>query len=187
MPRPALWLLVTIAGLLAGSFGCAPNPTPRTANEQAMFGAVSFRIHPAFTQVKEWSGQHKPDGIEAVLEFQDQFGDPTRAAGEVRFELYSFLDIDPTHRGGRMAMWTTSLDERDDQIAHWDPAARGYSFQLTYPTILPSRTYVLTAQFDRNNTRLFDQLIIEPTTKENPRGDRRTQHAPPGGPGRGGF
>ena len=188
MPRFAFFFRCAIVNLaLVG--GCGPSRAPRTADEQALFGAVSFRIHPAFTQIKEWSDAHKPDGIEAVLEFQDQFNDPTRAAGDVRFELYNFHPADPDHRGHRLAIWSATLSGRDDQIGHWDPAARGYSFQLAYPTIRVDHAYVLTAQFDRGSTRLFDQLIIEPTssptTKQGRHADRRIKHAPADAPGHG--
>jgi hypothetical protein len=184
MPRTLFSLLLAVTTLLSG---CGHGPAPRTSDEQAMFGTVSFRIHPTFTQIKEWSGHGKPDGIEAVVEFQDQFNDPTRAAGSLRFELYSFRSEEPDHRGSRLAMWSTSLNAHDDQTAHWDAAARGYSFQLGFDKIHPDQSYVLTAQFDRNGTRLFNQIVLEGTTKEGFHGDRRTQHAPSNAPGHGNF
>jgi hypothetical protein len=147
-----------------------------------MFGPISFRIHPTFTQIKSWTGGATPDGIDAVIEFQDSFGDPTRASGTVRFELYAFRGSEPLHNGGRIASWSGSLDSRDDQMAHWDPAARGYNFQLTFNRLQKNHAYVLTAQFDRNGTRLFDKLILEPSAKEGYHGDRRTQHAPGNAP-----
>ena len=71
--------------------GCASHaPVPRSPTDAALFAPVSMRIHPIFTQVKDWTGDDKPDGVEALLEFQDQFNDPTKAAGTVIFELYSY-------------------------------------------------------------------------------------------------
>ncbi|HEY2588515.1 MAG TPA: hypothetical protein VGI81_22430, partial [Tepidisphaeraceae bacterium] len=62
--------------------GCGESsPYPRSPLDQQMFGPASVRIHPTFTQVRDWSGHGKPDGIEATLEIQDQFGEPTRATG----------------------------------------------------------------------------------------------------------
>ena len=60
---------------------------------------------------------------------------------------------------------------------------RGYSFQLAFDKIDPKREYVLTAQVDRSNSRLFDQLIVEPSAKEGAQGDRRTKHAASNAPG----
>jgi hypothetical protein len=172
--------------LLAGVMvlaGCT-ELTDRPASEQS-FGAVSFRIHPTFTQIKNWTSGAKPDGIEAVIEFQDEFGDPTRAMGTVRFELYRFESDYADHRGPRLAIWSASLNSHEDQVARWDPVARGYTFQLTFANISTDRGYVLTAQVDRSNSRLFDQLVIEGSGKEGFHGDRRTQRAPTDAPGHG--
>jgi len=153
-----------------------------------MFGPASIRIHPTFTTIKDWSGHGKPDGIEAVLEVQDQFGDPTRAAGAVRFELYNFMAFDPQHRTThRLAMWTFSLNSKDDQVAHWDTAARGYSFHLDFQKISSKHQYVLLAQFDRAGGRMFDQINLEPADKAKFHGEGRTQHAPINAPGHGGI
>ena len=183
----AHWPLLLLLGVTLGLCGCGPAIIARSADEQAMFGVAAFRLHPTFTQIKSWTGKAKADGIEAVIEFDDQFGDPTRAAGQVRFELYKFLFDSPDHRGQRLAIWATSLSGKDDQMAHWDPAARAYSFQLNFDKISTEHSYVLTAQYDRDATRLFSQLVIEPSEKEGFHGDRRTQHAPLNGPGHGGI
>ncbi|HWE02531.1 MAG TPA: hypothetical protein VG326_08975 [Tepidisphaeraceae bacterium] len=175
----------SLVWLLACAVGCVPTTLPRTADEQAMFGVATFRIHPTFTQIKNWTGGKKPDGIEAIIEFDDQFGEPTRAAGMIRLELYNFRSADPDHRGQRLAIWSATLSTHDDQVGHWDPAARGYTFQLAFPKINADHAYVLTAQFDHNNTRLFDQLVLEPSAKEGYHGDRRIKHAPADAPGRG--
>lgn len=152
-----------------------------------MFGPASIRIHPTFTQIKDWTGDGKPDGVEAVLEVQDQFGDPTRAAGTVRFELYNFVPTIPSHRSGhRLASWTFPLNTKDEQKAHWDTAARGYSFHLDYPKVRSTQQYVLLAQFDRSTGRLFDQLNIEPA-RQKAHGQGRTQRAPLGAPQHGGL
>jgi hypothetical protein len=165
--------------------GCGGMPFARSEEDQKMFGPASIRLHPTFTQVKDWTGDNKPDGIEAVLELQDQFGEPTRAGGAVRFELYTFVPNDPERKGKRLAVWSTRLDVRDEQIAHWNPAIRAYSFQLGFEPIRTDHAYVLTAQFDLKNGRMFDQLIVEPSAKEGYRGDRRVQRAPDNGPGHG--
>ena len=69
--------------------GCdADGPVaPVSAGKSAtdMFAPTGMRIHPIFTQVEDWTKDNTPDGIEAQLEFQDQFNDPTKAAGRVLF------------------------------------------------------------------------------------------------------
>src|SRR5438094_676893 len=88
--------------LLAG--GCATT-RPHDPEDGAMFSPISMRVHPTFTQVKDWSNDKTPDGIEAVIELQDQFGEPTRATGTVLFELYNYRAEDPEPRGIRLANW----------------------------------------------------------------------------------
>jgi len=69
----AVSLFVLLLMLLSG---CGPSgPVPRTADAAAMFAPVSMRIHPIFSGIKDWTGDNKPDGLEANLEFEDQFGE----------------------------------------------------------------------------------------------------------------
>lgn len=138
-------------------------PTPRDAAACAMFAPASMRIHPIFTRVKDWTGDGKPDGIEALLEFQDQFFDPTKAMGSVVFELFEYRRGYPDPRGSRVANpWIASLQSLDEQREHWNRTSRTYSFQLAYPAIRPNHTYVLTAIFERSGGgRFFDRTLVE--------------------------
>ncbi|HEX4796198.1 MAG TPA: hypothetical protein VH370_20585 [Humisphaera sp.] len=165
-------------------FGCVGATFQRSQSEEQMFGPSSMRIHPAFTQVKDWTGDSKPDGIEVVLEMQDQFGEPTRAAGILRFELWTFREAAAERRGTQLAQpWIFQLNTRSEQNAHWNPVERGYTFQLPFDKISADRRYVLTAQFDRPEGRLFDQLIVEPSDKDAIKGERHAVRAPTHAPG----
>jgi hypothetical protein len=164
--------------------GCQHAPSPRSQSEEQMFGPSSMRIHPAFTQVKNWVGDSRMDGIEVVLELEDQFGEPTRAAGTLRFELWTFREAAAERRGTQLAQpWIFQLNTRSEQNAHWNPVERGYTFQLSYDKISADRRYVLTAQFDRPEGRLFDQLIVEPSDKDAIKGERHAVRAPDHAPG----
>ena len=147
-------------------------PYSRTASAQAMFGPDSMRIHPTFTQVRDWTGDKKLDGIEALLEVQDQFGEPTRTTGRVMFELFEYRRDSPEIRGKRIGgPWDYSLNSTTDQNNRWNPALRGYTFQLPFPQVQTNRSYVLTAQLDLPGGsdgkalagRLFDRMVIEGT------------------------
>ncbi|HUB27305.1 MAG TPA: hypothetical protein VL992_17910 [Tepidisphaeraceae bacterium] len=155
--------------LLAVIAGCSPTlvstsspVTPSPAGESDLFDPVSMRIHPIFTQVKSWTGRNAADGIEAVLEFQDRFGDTTKASGTVLFELYSYRTGFPDHRGARQAEpWIASLDSVDSQKLHWRSEIGAYDFLLALPTVSTSTDYVLTAMFEPpSGRRLFAQTII---------------------------
>ena len=157
----APWLCVLT--LLAAAAGCANQILPeRTPRDGTMFGPTRMRIHPIFTQVKDWTGDGAIDGIEALLEFQDQFTDPTKAAGDVVFELYTYRPYSPESRGERVLNpWLGSLRTLADQEARWNRTSRTYSFELEYPEIREDRDYVLVATFDTGQTRFFDQIVIE--------------------------
>ena len=156
-------LILSLAWILAGCQS-EPLPSPRSNAEAVLFGPVAMRIHPIFTRVKDWTGDNKPDGVEALVELQDQFGDPTKAAGRVVFELYSFQKFDPQRRGTRLVNpWIGSLMTLEEQRDRWNRTSRTYSFPLLFPQISVDSTYVLTAQFETTSgQRFFDQLILEP-------------------------
>ncbi|HSU67227.1 MAG TPA: hypothetical protein VLJ39_10160 [Tepidisphaeraceae bacterium] len=190
-------LAVCLVLLIGGCEGSGGHP--RSNLDQQMFGPASVKIHPTFTQVRDWTGDGKPDGIEATLEIEDAFGEPTRSTGRAMFELYGYRKIAPDVRGVRITdPWVFLLNTRGQQQDHWNPALRSYTFQLPYAKISPDQYYVLTVQFDLNSTaaltqpttastsaptggRMFDQLIIEPQNEEKGRGPK--YHAPTGSPG----
>jgi hypothetical protein len=138
-----------------------PRPMSMGKNAQSIIGPVSIRIHPTFTQVKSWTGDDQPDGIEALLEVRDRWDEPIRATGKVIFELYSYRMGYPDTRGTRVVNpWAASLATVEEQAARWDRVSRAYKFQLAYPQIDPSKTYVLTASFETDGGRLFDRLNL---------------------------
>jgi hypothetical protein len=156
-------LTASIALLLLLAGCTQPRLEESSVNEDALFGPATMRIHPIFTQVKDWSGDGRPDGVEALLEFNDQFGDPTKAAGSVMFELFAYRQGEPDPRGRRVVNpWFGSISTRREQEARWNPTSRTYSFQLAYPKIDSASTYVLTAVFRSvNGGRFFDRVVLE--------------------------
>jgi hypothetical protein len=166
------WLIATASIFLL--VGCKTFQSyPRDATDAALFGPSAMRIHPIFTQVKDWTGDGQPDGIEALIELQDQFGDPTKASGQVIFELYEYRKHDPDPRGERLVNpWIGDLSTLDAQRERWNRTSRTYSFQLAYDQIKATESYVLTAEFQLNNGgRFFDQIVLEgkqPEPTSNP-------------------
>ena len=77
--------------ILPAFFGCSSPavPPPRTAEENQLFGPVSMKLD-TFSKVKDWDADGIPNGIEALVEFDDRFGDRTKAAGVIVFELYDY-------------------------------------------------------------------------------------------------
>src|SRR5262245_41234077 len=106
--------------------GCQPsNPYPRSQTDATLFGPAAMRVHPIFTQVKDWTNDGKPDGVEALVELQDQFGDPTKASGRLVFELYDYKPYDPDPRGNLVVNpWIGDLTTLDSQRDRWNRTSR---------------------------------------------------------------
>lgn len=173
------WLILSALGFTL--LGCNSTPShKRASTDAALFGPAAMRIHPIFTQVKDWTGDGRPDGIEALIELQDQFGDPTKASGRVVFELFEYRAYDPDPRGARVVNpWIGELGTIEAQRERWNRTSRTYSFQLAYDQIRIDRPYVLTATFEMSlGGRFFDRIILEP--KEQ-RLDRPATTAPASG------
>jgi len=160
--------------------GCGSLDSPATPTP-AEFGPAGMRVHPVFTRFKDWTSDGEPDGIEAMLEFKDSFGDPTKASGRVLFELYSFVPNQPDPRGRRVANpWMGALQSTEDQQDRWNRASRSYTFPLELPRPDPSVDYVLTAQYDSpDGRRYFDRFILEARRDNFPRRSGATQPTTP--------
>jgi hypothetical protein len=161
------FLCFTLALLLC--VGChnadAPAP-PAPSLDNQLFGPTSMRLHPIFTQVKDWTGDGVPDGVEALVEVQDQFGDPVKASGHLILDLYEYKKYDPQRRGNWLAQWQADLSTLAAQRDYWNRTSRTYGFQLAFGQIAVDKNYVLTAEFQLSSgQRLFDQLVIEAQVK----------------------
>ena len=106
-----------------------------------MFAPVAMRIHPIFTQIKDWTNDNRPDGIEALIEFEDQFGDETKAAERssssctviASTSLIPAATVSATRGSARSIPRTSSG-------ARWNRTSRTYTFELEYPRADPRKT-----------------------------------------------
>jgi len=148
-------------------FGCEGPASP--APQPDLFAPTAMRVHPIFTQIADWNHSGKPDGVEAQLEFTDQFGDPTKASGKVLFELFEYRRESPDPRGKRLGRWVGSLETPDEQRQRWNTTLRTYRFQLDYPTVSPSQAYVLSAIFEvSGGGRFFNSIVLSAHAAEQP-------------------
>ena len=165
------------AGLLAASAaigGCDPQqltPWAGTATRPAAPQAVpeplelllprKIRIHP-FTGTRVFSEAGGINGIDVRIEAVDAFGDPTKAFGQYRFELYTHKPNSPDSRGARIAVWTKDVRDVKPNRLHWNGITRTYQFKLGWTEPIPvGRKFVLTAAFQSRFTqRLFDQRVF---------------------------
>lgn len=154
-----------LAAMLLVLAGCGSQPNWEPREKQELFAPTAMRIHPVFTQLADWNNDKQPDGIEVLIEFQDRFGDPTKASGTVVFEVYQYRPGWPDPRGARaIEPYIVAIDTAAAQRDHWNRTSRGYSFQLAFPNINARVPYVLTANFELTGggTRFSDRLVLEP-------------------------
>jgi hypothetical protein len=153
--------------LVALTAGCRQDvslPEQTSEGETELFDPAVMRIHPVFTQIKDFGTDGKPDGVEALLEFQDQFSDPTKASGVVLFELFEYRRAQPDPRGRRLALWSTTVTSLQEQRQRWNRTSRTYTFQLDCQDLRPDSNYVLTATFQSSTgIRFFDRTILRAT------------------------
>lgn len=151
--------------------GCSSSavPQPRTPEENQLFGPVSMKLD-TFSKVKDWTGDGAPKGVEALVEFDDRFGDRTKAAGTILFELYAYRQGWPDPRGNRLANpWTASLSTFDEQKAHWETASGAYMFRLAYDQTAWNKNYVLTATFESaGGARFVSRIVLKAQKPETP-------------------
>lgn len=161
---------------LLGLGSCQPASRPEPESKDApIFAPIDLRIHP-FTAIKDWTGDNRVDGVEALVELQDRFRDPTKATGTCLFELYEYRRNHPDVRGERLAAWRGSLMNLEEQRAHWNRISRTYSFQLTYPQVSANKSYVLQVWFETGGKRLTNHVVLE---QQEPKGATPTPATKP--------
>lgn len=181
MRLPAACLAVAASSLL---FGCGSGVPVEAGPRPDLFQAREARIHPVFTKILDWTGDGKVDGIEALIELNDRFGDPTKAAGTFTFELYEYRADQPDPRGRRMYNpWQGTVLTEEEQRERWSRTGRSYSFRLQADRLSPTGPYVFAVTFQPSDggPRMFDRVVLGRPPERTPRTDERIQ--PPDVPG----
>lgn len=145
--------LLLSALLLAG---CQPPPPKLTGSGMDMFAPASLRLHqfsrllnplpPATATAPATAPVPPPITLPAVIleariELQDQFQEPTKSPGTIQLELFDQPPL--THKGALLQAWTLSLNTPEDNRDHWDRTTRMYVFKLPLTQPPPKRDHVL--------------------------------------------
>lgn len=153
-------MLLSLAGwslIVASLAGCDGQPAGRQSVPPPVDLLLprEIRIH-SFTTAKVFE-EDGSKGIEVHIEARDAFGDPTKAFGDYRFELYEFRPQHPQPKGAMLASWTEKLGDPKDNALHWRRVSRTYVFNLRYDRPMPpGRKFILEATYSSPFTdRLF--------------------------------
>ena len=182
----SLGLVVLVATLLAG---CARDVPPTSdAAEDQLFIAREAKLHPVFTKVADFNADGRVDGIDALVELHDQFGDTTKGAGTFTFELFGYKAGQPDPRGERLSdPWQVPVITEAEQRERWSRASRCYTFRLEAPQVSRAKSYVLALTYAPadGNPRSFDRIVLAgvenaPASPNNPSVDTSGGASAPG-------
>ena len=172
--RKQVLCAVTLAGLAgwiaAFGGGCGPDAVrvdleALQTDKAEMIGYYlprQIEILP-FTKVASFDDDAIPEGLEAVVRPTDVLGDPVKAYGLVRFEIYTFRPASGVRHGDRLMVWQRVLARPEGQSRHWDRVTQTYQFQLAWQQPLePNAKYVLEVVYETpTGLRLFDDFVFE--------------------------
>jgi len=115
-----------------------------------------------FTRPKSFDRDAIPDGIEVAVQTVDAMGDPVKAWGSFRFELYRLREASNDPRGERLHDWEQPLATIRDQRGFWDRVTQTYRFQLEWggAPLKPNDHYVLDVTYQPPDDA--DRVFAEP-------------------------
>lgn len=108
--------------------GGEPASTQKVPEPINLLLPKTLEIHP-FTQTSTF--QDGSSGIHARIQARDAYGDPTKAFGDFRFDLYEFRPQNQGKRGARLEQWNNKLSLPEINLTHWDRHTRSYEFRLS--------------------------------------------------------
>ena len=161
-------VLLVMSGLLCGG-GCENSaqsgglqPGQRTA-----FLVGEVRLQPSFTQIQSaLPDGSRPAGIDAYVELKDPYGDPIKALGQFRFELFKYRPAFSDPRGKRFedeGIQLVDLTDIETNQQQWDSITRSYEMKVKLPSSAAHlKQIVLQVTFTTETEyRLRDILVMK--------------------------
>jgi len=155
-----LFMLLMIALLTAG---CLPTKKVATGKQDVLppldeYLPVTLKVH-SFTRIGDFEGEDF--GIEAYIQAIDSWGEPTKAFGNFRFELYEFQSFETEKKGNMLDKWEVYISQAEDNRSFWHHHTRSYHFMLRTGQRIPIGTKVILRMiFD---SPFSDRIITEKT------------------------
>ena len=146
LQRSGWWFLSGILMLVCTgcqSLGWRPSPN-LPLDSQTLLGPVAIQIHQSSKVMRKAAGGNF-DGLVVACEVLDRFGDPVKAVGVMRFEVYSYAPSQPDNKGPRVGFWPeVRVDSLQTIQQHWDSIWGLYRFNLDWDQQLkPGQRFVL--------------------------------------------
>jgi hypothetical protein len=146
-------------------------PEPPGGARSALEGAAMFTprdlVIGYFTESKNFAGKNAEEGdqgLEVRIRPLDQFGDPTKAVGWYRIEVFQYRPHSGEKRGERLGHWIVKCLDADSNRKYYDPVDRSYVFPLLWEKpvasgsmVVVQATYYPPAGFQE---KLFAQRVI---------------------------
>jgi len=166
IPR-SLALALAASGLVT-----ACNSPQRTGIRKPNEGEMASLLMPdridivePFTQVRDFDKDGALDGIELLMQAVNSMGNPgLQVVGNVRVELFEFVEATAQPRGPRVDRWDVDLSSVELQQKHWNQLTQMYEFRLAVdPARLPrKRKFVLAVTYNTpQGEHLTDESILE--------------------------
>ena len=158
-------------GLVLIVFGC--NGTASTAggaDGRPAFWANRVQLQRSFTRIVEGNSQRgEQPGIEVFVEVFDQYGDPIKASGNFRFEIFRYVPAVSDSRGRRYedeGMQEFDLTQAEINQQYWDGITLSYRMRLNLPPdAAEAKHIVLQVTFisgpEDQVERVQDVLVLE--------------------------
>jgi len=118
-----------------------------------------------FTRSKNFDDVPGDDGLEVRLQPLDRFGDPTKAVGWHRIEVFEYRLRTGEKLGRRMGHWFVAVLDEASNRQYYDPVDRSYVFPLLWDTeIEPGSAVIVQATYyppGGFTEKLFAQRVIK--------------------------
>lgn len=150
--------------------GCASTLRSRTAapgDDEMVSLLMPCRIEivEPFTRVRDFDQDSALDGIELLMQAVNSLGNTgLQIVGNVRIELYEFVEASAEPKGARIDRWAVDLSSVELQQKHWNQLTQMYEFRLEVdPAVLPrKRKFVLAVTYDTpQGVHLMDDCVLE--------------------------
>lgn len=143
----------------------SPDATPAPIDvEPGLFDPTGIVVG-FFTQSRDFDGKGGPDGLEVYVRPVDQFGDPTKAVGTFRIEVFAYRIHTTERRGRRLGHWQVTALDAESNRRYYDPRTRSYKFPLRWERAIAGGTEVIVqATFypaGAPDRKLFAQRVIK--------------------------